>query len=251
MTKFSASFAAAAILLGPGWAFAEVADSSTDGFTVKTTVTIQASPDEVYRRLVHNVGDWWSPQHTFFGRRPQPPTIDEKPMGCFCETLPGQGAVRHMEVLRFVQAKTLVLSGAMGPLQSLAVAGTMDDLSAVARATREPRSKRHLRSGRLLTGGAEYMGGACRFRYHRTIHTPEEFRRARNSCASATGTAGANFGVPGEVAVQAYSSCLWKRLTLSPNMILPPKTASATMLQWPEGGYPGALQEHAAKSTFP
>lgn len=124
MTKFSVHFTAAAILLCPGWAFAEVADASANGFTVKTSVTIQASPEEVYRRLVHNVGDWWSPQHTFSGDA-RNLTIDEKPMGCFCETLPGQGAVRHMEVLRFAPGKTLVLSGALGPLQSLAATGTM------------------------------------------------------------------------------------------------------------------------------
>jgi hypothetical protein len=124
MTKFSVRFTAGVILLCPGWAFAEVADSSTDGFTVKTSITIQASPTEVYRRLVHNVGDWWSPQHTFSGD-PGNLTIEEKPMGCFCETLPNQGAVRYMEVLRFAPGKTLVLSGALGPLQSLAATGTM------------------------------------------------------------------------------------------------------------------------------
>jgi hypothetical protein len=124
MTRFSIGLAAAVILLCPGWAFAEVADTSLEGFTVKTSIKIQASPDEVYRRLVHNVGDWWSPQHTFSGDAHNL-TIEEKPMGCFCETLPGQGAVRHMEVLRFVQGKTLVLSGAIGPLQSLAAAATM------------------------------------------------------------------------------------------------------------------------------
>ncbi len=123
MTRFSAVFAAA-ILLCPGWAFAEVADTSLEGFTVKTSLKIQASPDEVYRRLVHNVGDWWNPQHTFSGDA-RNLTIDEKPMGCFCETLPNQGAARHMEVLRFVPGKTLVLSGAIGPLQPLAATGTM------------------------------------------------------------------------------------------------------------------------------
>jgi uncharacterized protein YndB with AHSA1/START domain len=128
MTKFSVRFTAALILLCPGWACAEVADSSTNGFTVKTSVTIQASPAEVYRRLIHNVGDWWSPQHTFSGDA-RNLTIDEKPMGCFCETLPGQGAVRHMEVVRFVQGKALVLSGALGPLQSLAAATMTIQLS--------------------------------------------------------------------------------------------------------------------------
>ncbi|MEO8052647.1 MAG: hypothetical protein ABI833_19745, partial [Acidobacteriota bacterium] len=78
----------------------------------------------MYRRLVHNVDDWWSPQHTFSGDAHNL-TLEEKPMGCFCEMLPGQGGVRHMEVLRFAPGKELVLSGALGPLQSLAATGSM------------------------------------------------------------------------------------------------------------------------------
>lgn len=124
MTKFSIRFAALAILLSAGWASAEVADSSTDGFTVKTSIIIQASPAEVYRRLVHNVGDWWNSEHTFSGDAHNL-TMEEKPMGCFCEALADQGAARHMEVLRFAPGKTLVLSGALGPLQSLAAEATM------------------------------------------------------------------------------------------------------------------------------
>jgi hypothetical protein len=54
-------------------------------------------------------------------------------MGCFCEKLPNQGGVRHMEVLTLIPGLTLVLSGALGPLQSLAVTGTLNvQLSAVA-----------------------------------------------------------------------------------------------------------------------
>src|SRR5260221_553575 len=52
-------------------------------------------------------------------------SIEEKPMGCFCEKLPNQGAVRHMEVVYLVPGKSLVLSGALGPLQSLAATGSM------------------------------------------------------------------------------------------------------------------------------
>ena len=162
MTKFSVRFTAAVILLCPGWAFAEVADSSTDGFTVKTSIMIQASPEEVYRRLVHNVGEWWSPQHTFSGDS-RNLTIEEKPMGCFCETLPDQGAVRHMEVLRFAPGKTLVLSGAMGPLQSLAATLHHDDSVVSERHGNHGGS--HLCSGRLLAGGNEYLGRACGFRH--------------------------------------------------------------------------------------
>ena len=39
---------------------AEVVDSAAGGFTIKTTMNIQAAPDEVYRRLVSNICDWWN-----------------------------------------------------------------------------------------------------------------------------------------------------------------------------------------------
>jgi uncharacterized protein YndB with AHSA1/START domain len=103
---------------------ASVADASANGFTVKVTVTVQAAPDAVYRALVQHVGDWWDPAHTF-SRDAHNLSIDPKPMGCFCEKLPNQGGVRHMEVIHIIPGKTLVMSGAIGPLQSLAASGTM------------------------------------------------------------------------------------------------------------------------------
>jgi uncharacterized protein YndB with AHSA1/START domain len=105
-------------------ASAEVVDSAAGGFTVKSTMRIQAAPDAVYRALVHDIGQWWDPAHTFSGDSHNL-TIEEKPMGCFCEKLPNQGGVRHMEIVRFVSGKTLVMSGALGPLQTMAVAANM------------------------------------------------------------------------------------------------------------------------------
>jgi uncharacterized protein YndB with AHSA1/START domain len=116
--------AALALLLLPSLAFADVADSSASGFTVKISMTIQAKPADVYRKLVHNVGDWWNSEHTFSGSAKNL-SIEEKPMGCFCETIPGRGAVRHMEVLRYETGKILVMSGALGPMQPMAATGTM------------------------------------------------------------------------------------------------------------------------------
>jgi uncharacterized protein YndB with AHSA1/START domain len=116
--------AAAALLLAPNWMAAEVADSSANGFTVKATLHVQAPPDEVYRKFVHNVGDWWDSDHTFSGSSHNL-MIEEKPAGCFCEKLPGGGGVRHMEVAYLAPGKQLVLTGALGPLQSLAATGSM------------------------------------------------------------------------------------------------------------------------------
>lgn len=110
-------------MLCPFGASPAVVDSAANGFTVRTTLTIRASPDEVYRKLVHNVGEWWDSAHTF-SQDAHNLSIDEKPMGCFCEKLKS-GAVRHMEVVNFVPGRTLVMSGGLGPLQSMAVAASL------------------------------------------------------------------------------------------------------------------------------
>ena len=83
---------AAALALAPRLALSDVVDSSAAGFTVKTTVQIQAAPAEVYRKLVFNVGDWWNPQHTFSGDAHNL-SIDDKADGCFCEKLANGGSV--------------------------------------------------------------------------------------------------------------------------------------------------------------
>jgi uncharacterized protein YndB with AHSA1/START domain len=119
-----AFLAAGFFALLPNGAIAAVADASANGFNLKISVTIQAAPEEVYRRLVHNVGDWWSPAHTFSGDAHNL-SIEEKAMGCFCEKLPTGGGVRHMEVINFAPGKTLVLTGALGPLQSMAATGNL------------------------------------------------------------------------------------------------------------------------------
>jgi uncharacterized protein YndB with AHSA1/START domain len=110
-------------LLLPATASAAVADSAANGFTVKLNFAIAATPIDVYRKLIHNVGDWWNPAHTF-SQNAHNLSFEEKPMGCFCEK-PGDGAMRHLEILRYVPGKILVLSGGLGPLQALATTGTM------------------------------------------------------------------------------------------------------------------------------
>jgi uncharacterized protein YndB with AHSA1/START domain len=103
---------------------AAVVDSAANGFTVKLTLTIQAPPDRVYRALIRNIGEWWDSGHTFSGDAHNL-SIEEKPMGCFCEKLPGTGWARHMEVVNFSPGKVLVMTGGLGPLQSLATTGAM------------------------------------------------------------------------------------------------------------------------------
>jgi uncharacterized protein YndB with AHSA1/START domain len=118
-----ACLALAVLVLAARPAKPDVLDSAANGFTVKVTVSIQASPDDVYRRLV-GVADWWNPAHTFSGDAHNL-SLDAKATGCFCEKLPNQGSVRHLEVVYAAPGKSLVLAGALGPLQSIAATGSM------------------------------------------------------------------------------------------------------------------------------
>ena len=115
--------AAVICAMAPGL-HAEVADSSPNGFTVKITVQVQSPPAEVYRRMVHNVGDWWNSAHTFSGSAHNL-SIDATAGGCFCEKLPDAGSVRHMQVVLARPGQALLMTGALGPLQSMAATGTM------------------------------------------------------------------------------------------------------------------------------
>jgi hypothetical protein len=127
--KHNTALAAIVLALAAGPAASDVIDSSANGFTIKAALHIKAAPHDVYRRLIRNIGDWWNPQHTFSGNSHNL-SIDEKAMGCFCERLPNEGAVRHMEVIFLAPDKTLGMTGGLGPLQSMAAAGNMKiDLS--------------------------------------------------------------------------------------------------------------------------
>jgi hypothetical protein len=103
---------------------ADVADSAANGFTVKIATLIRARPEEVYSRLVHNVGDWWNSEHTY-SNDSHNLSIEDKVMGCFCEKFPAGGGVRHMQVIMIMPNKLLVMSGGLGPLQKFGTTGTM------------------------------------------------------------------------------------------------------------------------------
>jgi hypothetical protein len=108
-------------VLVPGAAVCKVQDSASTGFTIKQTYNVGAAPDEVYRRFVR-VGEWWNSAHTFSGDAHNL-SIEEKAMGCWCEKLPGGGAVRHMQVVNFAPGRLLRFTGGLGPLQAMAATG--------------------------------------------------------------------------------------------------------------------------------
>jgi uncharacterized protein YndB with AHSA1/START domain len=102
----------------------EVIESTAAGFLVRHTAAINAPPATVYAALTDGVGGWWDPAHTF-SHDARNLSVDAKPGGCFCERLPDGGGVEHMRVVYASPGKLLRLTGAIGPLQEAALAGTM------------------------------------------------------------------------------------------------------------------------------
>jgi len=111
------------LFLPPAFTYSAVIDSSAAGFTVRNIVTVHASQARAYASVVHDVGKWWDSAHTYSGRS-ENLSINATAGGCFCEKLPG-GGVRHMVVVLAIPGKLLRLSGSLGPLQELAVTGSM------------------------------------------------------------------------------------------------------------------------------
>ncbi len=118
----TAFLAMMAFLLVTG-AAAEVADSAANGFTIKQTVTMKATPEQVYRAVIQ-VGSWWDSAHTYSGDAHNL-SIEEHAGGCWCEKLPSGGAVRHMEVAALMPGKMVRFTGGLGPLQAMGVSGSM------------------------------------------------------------------------------------------------------------------------------
>lgn len=115
-------FAPAYLALSCVDARADVVDKSPSGFTLRTTMTVAAAPQRIYEDLL-NIGAWWDRAHTYSGDAKNM-TVAAQPGGCFCEKYAG-GAVEHGRVVNVSPNRLLRISSALGPLQELAVVGTM------------------------------------------------------------------------------------------------------------------------------
>ncbi|WP_162853547.1 SRPBCC family protein [Novosphingobium sp. BW1] len=128
----TAVLAAATLGLGaPYLAEAKVAEVNERGFVVRHMVEIPSSVDKSWDAVVHPAG-WWDSAHTWSGDAANL-SIDPKAGGCFCELLPHdtsprgapKGSVEHMRVVYIERPRVLRMTGALGPLQSEAVNGTL------------------------------------------------------------------------------------------------------------------------------
>jgi len=111
-------------LVHAGSARAEVATVAANGFVVRESVPIAASPQAVYEALLQPAR-WWSPAHTF-SQDARNLTLEARAGGCFCERLSHGGSVQHLMVVMVQPGKLLVLRGALGPFQSQGVEGALN-----------------------------------------------------------------------------------------------------------------------------
>jgi hypothetical protein len=111
-----------ALLFVPA-AHAKVASQSASGFVVAHEADVAVDPKAAYEAFI-KIGNWWSDTHSFSGAAKNI-SIESKAGGCWCETLPNGGSVRHMTVVHANPGALLVFSGGLGPLQFMGVAGSM------------------------------------------------------------------------------------------------------------------------------
>ncbi|HEX2542038.1 MAG TPA: hypothetical protein VHM00_13255 [Caldimonas sp.] len=107
---------------GPTPASADTSDVAPTGFVVHLRHETQASPRQLYEALAR-IDQWWNGRHTYSGKASNL-SLAVQAGGCFCERWE-RNSVEHARVVNVVEGRLLRLSGALGPLQALAVEGIL------------------------------------------------------------------------------------------------------------------------------
>jgi uncharacterized protein YndB with AHSA1/START domain len=104
-------------------ASAEVVSADPHGFVVREAVTLVVPPDVAYRAFA-NLPRWWNKEHTYSGDAANL-SLSLTPGGCLCERFPDGGGIEHLRVAAVTPGKSLVLTGALGPVLYEAANGVM------------------------------------------------------------------------------------------------------------------------------
>ncbi|MEQ8953196.1 MAG: hypothetical protein RL120_03615, partial [Gammaproteobacteria bacterium] len=92
--------------------------------SVTAVTSAWASVADAYQALTEDIARWWDAEHSYSGVAANF-SLQARAGGCFCEKLPNGGEVEHLRVVFADPAGTLRLNGGLGPLQEMAVSGSM------------------------------------------------------------------------------------------------------------------------------
>ena len=102
----------------------QVTDSTQHGFTSEHRLVVEASPHDTFVALTQSVHLWWDAGHSYGGQA-EAFSIDAEAGGCFCEAMSNGGSVEHLRVVNVQPDQSITFHGALGPLQNMAVNGSM------------------------------------------------------------------------------------------------------------------------------
>ncbi|APG63310.1 hypothetical protein LPB140_11535 [Sphingorhabdus lutea] len=119
-----------AVLATP--ASAEITSQNDIGFAVSHSGVVKGNANDVWKQIIQPK-NWWNKAHSFTGDSNNL-YLDSQAGGCFCELIKEKaadgllktvGSVQHMRIIYTDPGRVLRLDGALGPLQSEAVTGTL------------------------------------------------------------------------------------------------------------------------------
>lgn len=110
--------------LAMGAAQAEVVNAGPNGFSIRHVADVPNVTAPVVWAALADIGKWWDAEHTYSGDA-RNLTLEPFVRGCFCEKLGLYAGIEHASVVFAQPARTLRLSGALGPLQEFGVNGSM------------------------------------------------------------------------------------------------------------------------------
>lgn len=115
---------------------AELVKQTDTGFAVQHSVTVSTDPEATFAML-RTPAKWWDKDHSWTGNA-ENLYMDSQAGGCFCELIPNEattesgvpqrslrGSVQHMQIVYVDPGRLLRLTGALGPLQSEAINGSL------------------------------------------------------------------------------------------------------------------------------
>lgn len=101
----------------------EVVDKGPSHFRLRFTQQIAAPPEKVFQ-AIGQIGRWWDSAHSYSGQAANM-TLPLTANGCFCESLPNGGGVRHGVVELVIPNQLVRVDAALGPLQDEGVSGAL------------------------------------------------------------------------------------------------------------------------------